>query len=56
MPLDDWANGGCVDVLVASVVSFTYDEYGFSSLGSWSYSREWIRYLRTILCCIATGK
>ena len=33
-PLDDWVNGGYVDVL------FTCDEYGFHSLGSWSCSEE----------------
>ena len=31
--LDAWANG----------------EYGFSAIGSWSYSREWVWDLRTIL-------
>ena len=34
VPLDDWADGGYVDVL------FTCDECGFSSLGNWSCS-EW---------------
>ena len=33
-PLDDWANGGYVDVF------FTCGEYGFSYFGSWSYSEE----------------
>ena len=37
---DDWANGGCVDVLVW--YRFTYREYGFSSIKTWSYSREWV--------------
>ena len=41
-PLDDWANGGYVDVLL------TCGEFGFSSLGSWSYSKEWVRNLGTI--------
>ena len=34
-PLDDWANGGYVNVL------FTCGEFGFSSLKSWSFSKEW---------------
>ena len=34
-PLDDWINGGYV-------VLFTCHEFGFSSLGSWSYSKEWV--------------
>ena len=25
-------------------------------IGSWSYSREWVWYLRTKLCCTASGK
>ena len=33
-PLDEWANGGNVDVL------FTCGECGFSSFGSWSCSEE----------------
>ena len=48
MPL--WANGGFVDV------SFTYDEYGFSSMGSWCYSAEWIWNSRKKLCFIASGE
>ena len=35
-PLGDWANGGFVDVL------FTCGECGFTSLGSWSCSEEWV--------------
>ena len=53
-PLGDWAIDGCVDVLVTNVVRLR--EYGFISLGNWSYSREWVWDLRTKLCCIATGK
>ena len=53
-PLGDWAIDGCVDVLVTNVVRLR--EYGFISLGSCSYSREWVWDLRTKLCCIATGK
>ena len=37
VPLDHWANGGYVDVL------FTYSECTFCSLGSWSYSKEWVK-------------
>ena len=33
-PLDEWADGGNVDVL------FTCGECGFSSFGSWSCSEE----------------
>ena len=40
-PLDDWANGGYVDVL------FTCGECGFSSLGSWYYFKEWMWNLGT---------
>ena len=40
--LDDWTNGGSVDVF------FTYDEYGFIAL--------FFLDLRTKLCCIASGK
>ena len=40
-PLDDWANGGYIDVL------FTCGECGFSSLGSWSYFKEWMWNLGT---------
>ena len=34
--LDDRDNGGSVDAFV------TYGEYGFSSMGSGYYPREWI--------------
>ena len=37
---DDWANSGCVDVLVW--YKFKYGEYGFSSIESWYYSTEWV--------------
>ena len=50
MPLDDWANGGFVDVFLM------HGEYGFISLGSWCYSSELVWYLRAELCCIASGK
>ena len=36
-PLDHGANGGWVDVL------FTCGECDFSSLRSWSYSKEWVK-------------
>ena len=37
--LEDWAMLVYVDVL------FTCDECTFNSLGSWSYSKEWVRIL-----------
>ena len=49
-PLDDWANGGPVDVF------FMYGEYGFSSMVSWSCSRELLWNLRTYSYYIAAGK
>ena len=36
--LDDRANGGCVDVVMWQFHVW----YGFSSVGSWSYFREWV--------------
>ena len=36
MPSDHWANGDYADVL------FMCGECGLSSLGSWSYSKEWV--------------
>ena len=47
MLIDDWTNAGSVDAV------FTY---GFSSSGSWSYSREWVWNLGAELCDIASGK
>ena len=46
-PLDDWANGGYVDV------SFTCDECGFRSLKSWSCSegRVWDLVTKSMLDC-----
>ena len=49
-PLDNWAKGSSVDVFSK------HGEYGFSSMGSWCYSREWVWNLRTRFCCIASGK
>ena len=49
-PFDDGANGGSADVF------FTYSEYGYSSMETWSYSREWVWNLRMKLCCIASWK
>ena len=37
-------------------VSFTCGECSFNSLGSWSYSKEWVSNLGHKVCCIATGK
>ena len=45
-----WANGGSLDV------SFTHGEYGFSSMGSWCFSWEWVWNLRTKLCCTVSGE
>ena len=46
----DWVNnGGSVDILLDG-------EYGFTFMGSWYYSMEWVWNLRTKLCCIASGK
>ena len=45
----DWANGGYVDVL------FTCGECGFGSLGSWTYSKEWIWNLGKIVCWSETS-
>ena len=42
----DWANDGPVDV-------FLDGEYGFISVESRCYSREWVWNLRTKLCYIA---
>ena len=41
VPSDDWADGGYFDVLL------TCGECGFGSLGSWSYSKEWVWNLGT---------
>ena len=42
-------NDGSVDVFLRS-------QYGFSSLGSCCYSREWLWNSRAKLCCMASGK
>ena len=36
--------------------SFKNGEYGFSSIGSWCYSRKWVWDSMTKLCCIALGE
>ena len=41
-------NGGSVDVLFAW--------YGFSSVGSYCYSSEWLWNTRAKICCMASGK
>ena len=46
--LDDWANGGFVDVF------FTHGMV-LVLWGSLCYSKEWVWNLRTKLCCIASG-
>ena len=45
----DWTNDGSVDVSLDG-------EYGYISVGSRCYSREWVWNLRTKSCCIASGK
>ena len=40
-PSDHWTNGDYVDVLL------TCGECGLGSLGSWSYSKEWVWNLGT---------
>ena len=40
----------------SSVDVFLHGQYGFSSVGSCCYSREWLWNSRTKLCCMATGK
>ena len=45
--LDDWCKGGCVDVLLTSVISLVMVSIGFCSLGSLSYSRKWVWDLKT---------
>ena len=42
-------NGGSVDV-------FLHGEYGFSSVGNYCYSREWLWNSRAEVCCMALGK
>ena len=42
--------------MVVLLTFFTHDEYDFSSMESWCYIREWLRNLRTKLCCIASGE
>ena len=41
VPSNDWTNGGYVDVL------FTCGECGLGSMGSCSYSKEWVWNLQT---------
>ena len=43
-------------ILVYVDVLFMCGECSFNSLGSWSYSREWVWNLGTKVCCIASGK
>ena len=43
-------NDGSVDAF------FMADEYGFSSVGSWCYLREWVWNSRAKLCSITLGK
>ena len=43
-------NGGSVDV------SFLHGDFGYSSVGSYCYSREWFWNSKTEICCMAPGK
>ena len=43
-------------VLCSVWLFFLDDEYGFTSIGSWCYSRECVRNLSTKVRCIASGK
>ena len=45
-----------IGLMVVLLMSFSRMVYGFSSSGSWSYSREWVWNLGTELCNIASGK
>lgn len=45
-----------VVVFMSYCHKFTYGEFGFSSTGSCSYSREWVKDLRTKLSCVASKK
>ena len=51
-PLNDWVNGGYLDIL------FTCGECGFSSVGSWSYSKEclWKLGIKRMLHCFMKVK
>ena len=42
--------------LMLILLTFFDGEDGFTSMGSWCYSRGWVWNLRTKLCCIASGK
>ena len=48
--LDDWANGGSVEVSVHMV------RMVLVVLGRWCYSRKWVWNLRTKLCFVASWK
>ena len=52
LSLDDWANGGYVDVLL----QVWWVGVRVSSFGSWSNSKEWVWNLVTKLCCTGPGK
>ena len=45
-----------IELMVFLFDVFLDGKYGFTSMGSWCYSREWGWNLRTKLCCIASGK
>ena len=45
----DWANGGSADI-------FLDGEYGFTSMGSWYYSREWMEFKDKIMLHCFKGR
>ena len=45
-----------VGLMVILLTVFFFASSGFSSMGSWCYSREGIWKSRTKFCCIASGK
>ena len=45
-----------IGLMIVLDAFLTYGEYGFSSMGSWSYSKECAWDLRTKLCCVTSGK
>ena len=45
-----------IGLIVILSTFFSHGEYGFTSVGSCCYLREWAWDSRTKLCCIASGK
>ena len=42
--------------MVVLLTFFLHGEYGFSSVGNYCYSREWLWNSRAKVCCMALGK